>query len=65
MTFSHVDVYAGVRRRKRISSCHERGIKKKYIYIYAKNLTPDLWIPRSSALPLSHRDSVVRERGVK
>ena len=64
MTFSHVDVYAGVRRRKIISSCHERGIKKKKKK-YAKNLTPDLWIPRSSALPLSHRDSVVREGGVK
>ena len=40
------------------SSCHERGTKKKSPQ---RNRTSDLRIPRSDALPLSHRDSTVSE----
>ena len=40
------------------SSCHERGTKKKSPQ---KNRTSDFRIPRSDALPLSHRDSTVSE----
>ena len=42
------------------SSCHERGTKKK-ILSPMRNRTSDLRIPRSDALPLSHRDSTVSE----
>ena len=37
------------------SSCHERGTKNKF-GVPARNRTSDLRIPRSDALPLSHRD---------
>ena len=42
------------------SSCHERGTKKKF-WFPIRNRTSDLRIPRSDALPLSHRDSTVSE----
>ena len=42
------------------SSCHERGTKKKF-RVPIRNRTSDLRIPRSDALPLSHRDSTVSE----
>ena len=40
------------------SSHHEHGTKKKF-RVPMRNQTSDLWIPRSDALPLSHRDSAV------
>ena len=43
------------------SSCHERGTEKKF-WVPMRNRTSDLRIPRSDALPLSHRDSTVSER---
>ena len=42
------------------SSCHERGAKKKS-RVPMRNRTSELRIPRSDALPLSHRDSTVSE----
>ena len=42
------------------SSCQESGAKKKS-RIPMWNRTSDLRIPRSDALPLSHRDSTVSE----
>ena len=36
------------------SSCHERGIKKEF-WVSVRNRTSNLRIPRSNALPLSHR----------
>ena len=42
------------------SACHERGAKKKS-RVPMRNRTSDLRIPRSDALPLSHRDSTVSE----
>ena len=44
------------------SSCHECGTKKKF-WVFTRNRTSDLRIPRSDALPLSHRDSTVARRG--
>ena len=41
-----------------ISPCHERGTKKTF-WVPIRNRTSDLRIPRSDALPLSHRDSMV------
>ena len=41
-------------------SCHERGTKKKF-WVPKRNRISDLRIPRSDALPLSHRDSTVSE----
>ena len=49
------------RNSKRISSCHERGTKKKF-WVPMRNRTSDLRIPRSNALPLSHR--LYGERGL-
>ena len=49
------------RNSKRISSCHERGTKKKF-WVPMRNRTSDLRIPRSNALPLSHR--LYDERGL-
>ena len=43
-----------------LSSCHERGTKEKF-QVPMRNRTSDLRTPRSSALPLSHRDSKVSE----
>ena len=37
------------------SSCLGRGTKNKF-RVPARNRTSDLWIPRSDALLLSHRD---------
>ena len=45
------------------SSCHEHGTKKKF-WVPIRNRTSDLRIPRSDALPLSHRDSTVSESEV-
>ena len=42
------------------SACHERGAKKKS-RVPIRNRNSDLRIPRSDALPLSHRDSTVSE----
>ena len=42
------------------SSCHEREIKKEF-WVSVRNRTSNLRIPRSNALPLSHRDSTVRK----
>ena len=42
------------------SSCHKHGTKKKF-WVPMRNRTSDLRIPRSDALPLSHRDSTVSE----
>ena len=47
-------------RDRYFSSCHERGTKKKF-WVPMRNRTSDLRIPRSDALPLSHRDSTVSE----
>ena len=48
-------------RERCFSSCHERGTKKKLLRVRVRvsmrNRTSDLRIPRSDALPLSHRDS--------
>ena len=41
-------------------SCNERGTEKKY-GVPTRNRIQDLRIPRSDALPLSHRDSTVSE----
>ena len=41
-------------------SCIERGTKKKF-WVLKRNRISDLRIPRSDALPLSHRDSTVSE----
>ena len=46
----------GKERERCFSSCHEHGTKKK-ICVSMRNRTLDLRIPRSDALPLSHRDS--------
>ena len=52
-------------RERCFSSCHERGTKKKLLRVRVRvsmrNRTSDLRIPRSDALPLSHRDSMVSE----
>ena len=42
------------------SSCHERETKRKF-WVPMRNRTSDLQIPRSDALPLSHRDSTMSE----
>ena len=42
------------------SSCHERGTKNKF-WVPMRNRTWNLRIPRSDALPLSHRGSTVSE----
>ena len=42
------------------SSCHERETKRKF-WVPMRNRTSDLHIPRSDALPLSHRDSTMSE----
>ena len=42
------------------SSYHERGTRKKF-WVPLRNRASDLRIPRSDALPLSHRDSTVSE----
>ena len=42
------------------SSCHKRGTKKEKL-VPVRNQTSDLRIPRSDALPLSHRDSTVSD----
>ena len=39
-------------------SCHKCGTKKKF-WVPIRNQTSDLYILRSDALPLSHRDSTV------
>ena len=41
-------------KERYFSSCHEHRTKKK-IWVLMRNQTSDLWIPRSDALPLSHR----------
>ena len=46
-----------------LSSCHERGTKRK-LWVPRRNRTSDLWIQRSDALPLSHR-LTWHERGEK
>ena len=43
-----------------IWSCHERGTKKTF-WVPMRNRTLDQRIPRSDALPLSHRDPTVSE----
>ena len=43
-----------------IWSCHERGTKKTF-WVPMRNRTFDQRIPRSDALPLSHRDTTVSE----
>ena len=43
-----------------LSSSHERGNKKKF-WVPMRIGTSNLRIPRSDALPLSHRDSAVSE----
>ena len=43
------------------SSCHERGTEKKF-WVPMRNRTSEIRIPRSDALPLSHRESTVSER---
>ena len=43
-----------------IWSCHERGTKKTF-GVPMRNRTSDQRIPRSDALPLSHRDATVSE----
>ena len=35
--------------------------EQKFIWVHMRNRTSDLWIPRSDALPQSHRDSIVSE----
>ena len=48
--------WARLRNNERyFSSCHERGTKKKF-WVPMGNQTSNLRIPRSDALPLSHRD---------
>ena len=47
-------------RERCFSSFRERETKKK-CWVRMKNRTSDLLIPRSDALPLSHRDSTVSE----
>ena len=42
------------------SSCHERGTKKKF-RVPMRKRTSDIRIPRSDAIPLSHRDSAMSE----
>ena len=39
-------------------SCYERGTRRKF-WVHMRNRNLDLWIPRSDALSLSHRDSLV------
>ena len=46
--------------KKVFSSCHERGTKEKF-WVSLRNRTSDLRIPRFDALPLNHRDSMVRK----
>ena len=43
-----------------IWSCHERGTKKTF-WVPMRSRTFDQRIPRSDALPLSHRDTTVSE----
>ena len=43
-----------------LSTRHERGTKKKF-WVPMRNRSSDLLIPRSDALPLSHRDYTVSE----
>ena len=43
-----------------IWSCHERGTKKTF-WVPTRNRTSNQRIPRSDALPLSHRDATVSE----
>ena len=43
-----------------IWSCHERGTKKTF-WVPMRNRTSDQRIPRSDALPLSHREAIVSE----
>ena len=51
----HVFILGTIRCRERFfSSYHERGTKKKF-WVPMRNRTSDLRIPRSDALPLSHR----------
>ena len=45
------------------SSCHERR-KNKNFWVPMRNRTSDLRIPRSDALPPSHRDSTVSEESL-
>ena len=35
--------------------------EQKFVCVPMRNRTSDLWIPRSDALPQSHRDSIVSE----
>ena len=42
------------------SSCHERGTKEKF-WVPLRKRTLDIRIPRSDAMPLSHRDSTMSE----
>ena len=51
----HVFILGTIRCRERFfSSYHERGTKKKF-WVPMRSRTSDLRIPRSDALPLSHR----------
>ena len=50
-------IYAQIEKEV-CSSCHERETKKKF-WVPMRNRTSLLRIPRSDALPLSHRDSMV------
>ena len=52
--------YINIAWERCFSSSHERGTKKKF-WVPMRNRTSNLRIPRSVALPLSHRDSTVSE----
>ena len=53
-----------ISREIHFSSCHKHGTKEKF-WVPTRNQTSHLWIPRSNALWLSHRDSMVSKSQYK